>query len=157
MLLSIIIKSIPRSPRALLTFVVMLGSTSLLFSALTELFTPSGANAAMSAVKFVVGLAIGLPATALFYYWQHQDQTKTHEMNRLDVLNNYAEAEKRDRIYKQSVATPVFTSQGAPIGSHTQGQPIMDPDTPQAADQSAAVPTLSTTERPFSQSPPLRR
>jgi hypothetical protein len=147
MLLSWIIKTIPRSPRAFLALVVMLGSTSLLFSALTELFAPNGVNTTMTAVKFVVGLLIGLPSTALFYYWQHMDQTQVTGVNRLELLNNYAQAEKRDRIFKQSSATPVFTSLGGQVPSQPEPSPTQPPKHETA---SPAQPAASTTYPPDS-------
>lgn len=123
MLLSWIVKTIPRSPRAFLALLVMVGSVSLLFSSLTALFAPTGANATKEAIKFAVGLMIGVPATAIFYYFQHMDEAKTHGKRELEILNNYAEAEKRERIYKQSVATPVYTSQDGPVGSKPPATP----------------------------------
>lgn len=110
MLLSWIVKTIPRSPRAFLALLVMLGSVSLLFSSLTVLFAPTGANVTKEAIKFAVGLIIGVPATAVFYYFQHMDEAKSHGKRELEILNNYAEAEKRERVYKQSIARPIFTS-----------------------------------------------
>lgn len=115
MLLSWIIKTIPRSPRAFLALLVMLGSVSLIFSALTELFVPSGVNVSEVLMKIVVGLGLGLPATAIFYYFQHLDEAKTHHKRELDILNNYMESEKRDRVYKQSTATSVFDSHSGEV------------------------------------------
>jgi hypothetical protein len=115
MLLSWIVKTIPRSPRAFLALLVMLGSISLVFSGLIELFVPSGVNTTTVIMKVVVGLAIGLPATAVFYYFQHMDEAKNHNKRELEILNNYAEAKRRERIYKQSVVTPVFTSHDGPV------------------------------------------
>jgi hypothetical protein len=123
MLLSWIVKTIPRSPRAFLALLVMLGSVSLLFSALTALFAPTGANTAAEGLKFIVGLAIGLPATAVFYYFQHMDEAKVHTKRELDLLNNYVEREKRDRIYKDSKATPVFNSQTGSAPSKPSQKP----------------------------------
>lgn len=116
MLLSWIVKTIPRSPRAFLALLVMAGSIMLLFSSLTMLFAPAGANATKEAIKFCVGLIIGVPATAVFYYFQHMDEAKSHGKRELEILNNYAEAERRERIYKQSIATPVFNSHTGAAG-----------------------------------------
>jgi|GEM_PF-4676729 len=131
MFLSMIIKTIPRSPRALLALIVMLGSVSLLLSALTELFAPNNNSPTMSAVKFGVGLAIGLPATVVFYYWQHLDQTKSHEIQKLEVLDRYAEAEKRQRVYKQNTASPAYPPMSAtsppPPVADIQPQPTRPP------------------------------
>lgn len=130
MLLSWIVKTIPRSPRAFLALLVMLGSVSLLFSSLTTLFAPTGANTTREALKFIVGLIIGVPATAVFYYFQHMDEAKNHSRRELEILNNYAEAEKRERIYKQSVATPVFTSHGGQVEPRSPDAP--NPHRPRA-------------------------
>lgn len=110
MLLSWIIKTIPRSPHAFLALLVMVGSLSLAFSGLTELFVPTGVNTAKVAMKCIVGLAIGLPATALFYYFQHMDERKRHNASELDILNRYHTSEQLDRVYKDSKATVVFSS-----------------------------------------------
>jgi hypothetical protein len=124
MLLSWIVKTIPRSPRAFLALLVMLGSVSLMFSSLTMLFAPAGANATKEAIKFAIGLMIGIPATAVFYYFQHMDEAKSHGKRELEILNNYAEAERRrERIYKQSVATPVYTSHDGPVDSKPPAAP----------------------------------
>lgn len=114
MLLSWIVKTIPRSPRAFLALLIMVGSVSLLFSSLTGLFDPSNVNATREALKFVVGLVIGLPATTVFYYFQHMDETKSHKKHELEILNQYAETEKR-RVYKPSMAKPVFSSQAGAV------------------------------------------
>lgn len=100
MLLSWIIKTIPRSPRTFLALLVMLGSVSLIFSALTELFVPSGVNSSVVIMKVVVGLAIGLPATAVFYYFQHMDETNRHNKRELEILNSYMD--HQNRIYKRN-------------------------------------------------------
>jgi hypothetical protein len=123
MLLSWIVKTIPRSPRAFLALLVMLGSVSLMFSALQALFVPTGVNATNESLKFIVGLIIGVPSTAIFYYFQHMDETKSHGKRELEILNNYAEAERRERVYKQSVATPVYTSHDGPVDSKPREAP----------------------------------
>lgn len=111
MLLSWIIKTIPRSPRAFLALLVVVGSISLAFSGLTELFVPNGADTAKVAMMCIAGLAIGLPATALFYFFQHADERQRHDASELDILSKYHEAEQRDRIYKDSHATVIFRGQ----------------------------------------------
>lgn len=116
MLLSWIIRTIPRSPRAFLALLVMVGSVSLLFSALTSLFDPATNVPGREALKFAVGLIIGLPATAVFYYFQHMDETNHRGKRELEILNSYAESEKRDWLYKQNAATPVFTSKTGSLG-----------------------------------------
>lgn len=90
----------------------MLGSVSLAFSALTQLFVPEGINTTRAGLQFVVGLAIGLPATAVFYYFQHLDSTHRHNKreSELEILNRYMESEEQERVFKRSTATPVFNS-----------------------------------------------
>ena len=107
-MLSWIVKTIPRSPRAFLALLVMLGSTSLMFSALQAFFVPTGVNATNEGLKFIVGLVLGVPATAVFYYFQHMDEAKKHGKNELEILNHYVEAERRERVYKESVAKPAY-------------------------------------------------
>ena len=68
-------------------------------------------------LKIAVGCLIGIPSTAVFYYFQHMDEAKSHAQRELDVLNNYAEAERRERVYKQNTITPVFDSRGGEIGN----------------------------------------
>lgn len=126
MFFSWIVRTIPRSIRAFLALLVMLGSLSLLFSALQGLFVPSDAASRTTVIKLIVGLVIGLPATGVFYYFQTMDERKRHGHDRLEILNRYAESDKERRIYADSTAKPVFNSHDGAIEGEVQ-QPSKKP------------------------------
>jgi hypothetical protein len=114
MLLSWIVKTIPRSWRALAALLIMLGSVGVAFTALQELFLAAGASTGDVVLRLAIGLIVGLPATAVFYYFQTMDDYKRHSRHELEILNDYADAARRDRVYKESRATPAFTSHDDP-------------------------------------------
>jgi hypothetical protein len=57
------------------------------------------------------------------------DEVNRHGKGELDVLNSYAETQKRDRIYRDSNATPVFNSRGGAVETSDKpaGTPVSKP------------------------------
>jgi hypothetical protein len=97
MLLSWIVKTIPRSPRALFMLVIVLGSLAMLFSGLQNLFVPDDGVHTETVVRIVVGVALGLPATVIFYYFQAMDDHRRHDRRQqdLEIMNGYIDSQKR--------------------------------------------------------------
>jgi hypothetical protein len=54
----------------------MVASTTWALGGLTELFAPMDASKTNVALKVIVGLVIGVPATVVFYYFQHMDEAQ---------------------------------------------------------------------------------
>jgi hypothetical protein len=81
MLLSWIVKTIPRSPRALFMLVVALGGLVMVFLGLQNLFVPNNNDNAQTVVLAVAGAAIAVPAMAIFYYFQAADDFMRHGLH----------------------------------------------------------------------------
>jgi hypothetical protein len=106
MLLSWIIKAIPRSLRTFLPFLVALGSLALIFSTLMGLFDPTTVDTDQLAFRLAVGVGVGLPAIAVFYLCQHLDDAKRHNKSESQMFTDYG-SDSDLRVYKENRAPDV--------------------------------------------------
>jgi hypothetical protein len=83
--LSWIVKTIPRSPRALFMLVVALGSLAMIFLGLQNLFVPNHGTNMQTVMLIAAGAALTVPSVVLFYYFQTLDDHNRHSRHEREL------------------------------------------------------------------------
>lgn len=106
MFLELLLKSWPRSWRAAAALVALIVGGGLLLDGLQALVLPEDQT---GGVRFIIGLAIVIPATVCFYQWQFLDgESKPYQG--LETLNKHHEAKRREERIRSAAVTAVFSS-----------------------------------------------
>jgi hypothetical protein len=125
MFIDMILRSLPRSPRALVALVVLWVGGGWMLTGLQDLLLPDEAGYTGGGLQFFGGLVITIAATITFFYFQHQDGEGGKGYSHLETINKYHEAEQRETRIKGAEVTPVFSSHH---GEHPPEQPTRKPD-----------------------------
>lgn len=116
MFFEMIRKTIPHSLRAFIALLVMVFSITMLYNGLTGMFVANASKDAL--ISFIIGLIVGLPATAAFFYFQAEDQRAIKD-GRLEILNAHAKRAQREHYQ----ATIVTTNQPDHPVTHSENSP----------------------------------
>ncbi len=114
MFIDMILKTIPRSLRAVVALIVMVVSIQQAFTALQTLLLP-GSGSVGDVIRFTACLVFGVVAAGFFYYYQSLDSVSNGSHQSLETLNAYHEAKNREQRIAENRATPVFSSHDGEI------------------------------------------
>lgn len=137
MFINMILKTIPRSPRAAVALLVSLVALWRGTNGLIPLLGVSGRVSGFDTFITVACLAIGTVAGVVFYYFQAQDGERVAKpYDPLEVLNHAQEtmAQHAHEEKLKHAATPVFSSHDGEVkSSETQSSGPDNPSSPPAA------------------------